>query len=64
MWQSRYVSISGGLFDSGWTGVFALALVLAKLNPKTFLRVCNPLQGGHRGLNSRLQKVQTPIAGT
>jgi hypothetical protein len=50
VWQSRYVEISGRLFDSGWTGVFALALVLCKLNPEALLRVCNSLHVDHGNL--------------
>jgi hypothetical protein len=55
---TQHFSISGRFIDwrTGLTGVFALALVLGKLNPETLLRVRNPLEGGHRNLELTIAK--------
>jgi hypothetical protein len=37
-------------------GILALAFVRGKLKPKSFLRVRNPLHGGHRNLELAIAK--------
>ena len=44
-------------------GVFNVAFVACKLNPKTLLRVRNPLQGGHGNLELTIAKAANSSCG-
>ena len=61
-----YFSLPGSFcacVHSGLAGPFSVAFVACKLNPKTLLRVRNPLHGGHGSLELTIAKAANSSCG-
>ncbi len=61
-----YFSLPGSFCacaHSGLAGVFRVAFMACKLDPKTLLRVRNPLHGGHGNLELTIAKAANSSCG-